>query len=390
MTSPSDEQFGASTPAGRRGLRLQAVVLLASLAVGFGLALSGMLAPASRHSLMQNATTEAIMTGKMEAVVNDILANHLPVGRALRATAGMLRWRVFGSGGAQVWVGQRDWLYIIDEMRTWPDTDAIMAHRADILAQVAQRLRARHVDLVVAIVPDKGRVVVAPMNGPRSSQAERRLPAWLALLGQRGVSAVNLYDSFIRTAPVESLFWRTDTHWSQPGAQLAARTIAARVSTDIDRSHRFVTIEDAQESDGPGDLLRLMSLDGVPDRLLIRLRPAIDRQHRAHTAEMSGQPTAPAAGGLLDETPAPEVALIGSSYSLNANFGGYLEEALGAPVLNTAKLGGGFAKAAAAYFTSDGFRTAPPRLVIWEMPERKLNQPLTEEDAVLAAWAAHG
>jgi len=94
---------------------------------------------------------------------------------------------------------------------------------------------------------------------------------------------------------------------------------------------------------------------------------------------------ASAAGGLLDDDASPQVALIGSSYSVNANFHGFLQEKLGAAVTNLAQAGGGFAGAATAYFTGATFREAPPRVLIWEIPERFMVQPMgIEERAFLA------
>jgi alginate O-acetyltransferase complex protein AlgJ len=260
-----------------------------------------------------------------------------------------------------------------------------MARRADILAQVAARLKARHIDLVVAIVPDKARVVAENMDGPRSAQATARLAQWISMLRSRGIMPVNIYDSVLKRPDRAALWWRTDTHWSQQGAKLGAQAIADAVVTKIDRSHHFVTTEEAVLSDAPGDMLRLMALDKLPDQFGIKLRPAIDRQHRAHTVEQQTGPS----DGLLDAGPEIEVALMGTSFSLNANFAGYLEQALGAKVLNTAEFGGGFARSAAHYLNGRTFRETTPRLIIWEMSERVVGQPLNAEDSALAAWAEH-
>lgn len=91
-------------------------------------------------------------------------------------------------------------------------------------------------------------------------------------------------------------------------------------------------------------------------------------------------------GGLLDEA-VPEVVLLGSSYSVNANFHGSLQQALGAAVTSLAQAGGGFHGAAEAFFGGATFRETPPRLVIWEFPERVMGQPITPaERAFLNRW----
>ncbi len=127
-----------------------------------------------------------------------------------------------------------------------------------------------------------------------------------------------------------------------------------------------------------------MSLDHVPD-LPIPLRPPPDRERPATTAETD--PPAES-GGLLDDAPAPEVALIGSSYSVNAQLpAARLEQALAAPVGQFAQEGGGFWRAARDYFRSEAFRETPPKLVVWEIPERVVNQPIGDEEAAfLRDW----
>ena len=74
--------------------------------------------------------------------------------------------------------------------------------------------------------------------------------------------------------------------------------------------------------------------------------------------------------GLLDETPAPELAVIGTSFSRRANFVPFLSLALVAPVDNRAEDGGGVANAAITYFAKPEFLKTPPRAIVWEIPER--------------------
>ena len=79
----------------------------------------------------------------------------------------------------------------------------------------------------------------------------------------------------------------------------------------------------------------------------------------------------------------PGIAVIGTSFSRNSNFIPFLEAALGTRVVNVARDGGEFAGAANAYFGSATFRDTPPKLVIWEIPERSLQRPLAGEPT---AW----
>ncbi|KPZ11167.1 Cell morphology protein [Pseudomonas syringae pv. spinaceae] len=64
--------------------------------------------------------------------------------------------------------------------------------------------------------------------------------------------------------------------------------------------------------------------------------------------------------------------MIGTSFSRNSGFVGFLQRELGAPIGNFAKDGGEFSGAANVYFDNPAFRQTPPKLLIWEIPERDL------------------
>jgi len=364
------------------GDRILGAAMALALAIGFGLAIAAIGTPGARRRLDGTLDVASMVAGRTAAAINYVTAHYLPIDEALRATGGVLRWRLFGSGGPQVWVGRDGWLFLTEELRPFKDAEAAMRSRIAILRHVQDQLTARKIGLLVILVPDKARVMRAEMHGPRSEQAEARYPELLRLLADAHVPAVNLFDVFASARNMVdkgggALFYRTDTHWNQAGAALAARATAAAIKVPIDRGQKFDTETEPAETEWAGDLLRLMSLEKVPDGLPIRLRPPADRQHVERTVALAG--TQPA-GGLLDDGPSIEVALLGSSYSVNANFAGRLAEAIGAPIGNFAQAGGGFAAAARAYFSGATFRESPPKLVIWEIPERVMGQPIGPDD----------
>ena len=353
-----------------RGARGQAWVMLAVLAVGFGLGVATLSSAGPRLRLGQAMTPAAFLSGGAAAAVNYAMAHDLPIGGALSAAGGVLRWRLFDSGGPLVTVGCRGWLYLTEELRPWPGGDAAMAARAQALHAVAAGLAARGVALRIALIPDKARIQATGRCGaPYSVQSQARYAAFAAMLaGLPWTDVRTAYDG-VRT-PV---YYRTDTHWNQDGAAIAAAAIGSAIDAPIGRDRPFHTAYGA-EIGRAGDLLRLMGLDHAPDLL----RPRPDRERPATTAETD---PAPDTGGLLDAAPVPEVALIGSSYSVNGNFHGALEQTLATPVSQFAQEGGGFWRAARDYFRGEAFRETPPKLVVWEIPERVVNQPIGDEEA---------
>ena len=85
---------------------------------------------------------------------------------------------------------------------------------------------------------------------------------------------------------------------------------------------------------------------------------------------------------LFGDAGVPSIAVLGTSFSRNASFVPFLETALGMRVANFARDGGEFSGAAHAYFNSASFKDTPPKLVIWEIPERSLQRPLASEPAI--------
>ncbi|WP_421989186.1 alginate O-acetyltransferase AlgX-related protein [Roseococcus sp.] len=355
----------------------QAMLVIAVLAWGFTEGLRAIALPAAQQRLQPTLNGASFLAGRTAGAINHIMAHNLPIDPWARAAGGLFRWGLFRSGGPQVRVGCDGWLFLTEELRPWPEAEAVMAERVDALARIRDRLAAQNISLVVAIVPDKARVHGDRLCGaPLSAQSAARYERLVGALRTKNLAPVSLLEPLTALAARQDAYWRTDTHWNQDGAAAAAQAIAARAQgVGIDRPGGFATTRDDALTPGPGDLLRLMGLDILPDGL----RPPIDRQHLAHTSEPE------AAGGLLDEAGAPQVALIGSSYSVNANFHGALQEALGAKVTNLARAGGGFSGAAADYFAGATLREAPPRLIVWEIPERVIGQPITAEERAFFA-----
>ena len=361
---------------------LQGAVAAVLLAVGAWQGVAAIASPQGQQRLRPTLDLASFLSGKLTGAVNHVMAHELPSDPLLRAAGGVFRYNLFRSGGPTVRVGCDGTLFLVEELRPWPDPGAAMAERATGVRRVRDALAARNIALAVAVVPDKARVEAARLCGaPRSAQAEARHDAFLGALREQGLQPIALLPALVAADAQGAAYYRTDTHWNQEGARAAAAAIAtALADAAINRGEEFRTTAATDETEGPGDLLRVTSLDRVPDAL----RPLPDRQRTERTEKAEG---GSGGGGLLDDTPAPEVALVGSSYSVNANFHGALQAALGASVVNAATAGGGFAGSAGAYFSGETFRESPPKLVIWEIPERVVAQPLTQaERDFMARW----
>jgi len=311
--------------------------------------------------------------GKTANVLEKQLDQKLPERTTLIAAANSVRFLLLRSGGDQVRVGRDGWLFFTDELRFHAEAKSHLTARADLLGAAASALERHDVKLVIALVPDKARVYPEHLAGGRIPDYNRtRYQDALGALQQRNVNVVDLLKPLMLAAANGEVYYRSDTHWNQAGAQVAAEAIASevrRLNADLDTT-AFATEKSAVETERAGDLTRLMGLANAPNFL----RSPPDHE----TLMITRQTSADSGGGLFGDASVP-VVLTGTSYSLRGNFHGFLQQALAAKVLNTAKDGSGFLHAATQYLKDEAFRSSRPKILIWEVPERFLGMKLEGE-----------
>ncbi len=280
-------------------------------------------------------------------------------------------WLVFNDTGPRVRQGCPGWLFIADEMKINRHAQANADTKAQAVIDLQQRLAKRGVKLLVAVVPDKSRIASEQLCGvSRPAQLRDRVSNWTAALHSKGVNALDLTSTL---QPIGAkAYLRTDTHWSETGADAAAKAVAAQVQASGMQAtpQKSFDVRNAPPALRPGDLVRLAGIDWLP----VSLQPTPES---VAASEITERAQAVQSGGdnlddLFGDDNLPNVALIGTSFSRNSNFAGFLQLALGAPIGNFGKDGGEFSGAANAYFDSPAFKQTPPKLLIWEIPERDL------------------
>ena len=295
-------------------------------------------------------------------------------------------WLAIGDLGPQVRQGCTGWLFLAEELAPQKDAMALQTARAKAVIEIRDELRQRGIQLVVAMVPDKSRVDSRQLCGlNRPAVFENRLRAWISRLKAADVAVVDT------TPALQALqehgkepFLRTDTHWNETGAAAAAQAVAAFIrSRGIDAEpHQDYDIQAAAPAVRPGDLVRLAGVDGLPAAWQPAPEQAVSSSFTPRKAAEGGA-KASAEDELFGDQNLPTVALIGTSFSRNSHFSEFLAAAVQSPVASFAKDGGNFWGSAGAYFSSDAFKQTPPRLIVWEIPERTLQLPQHNERWVL-------
>lgn len=313
-------------------------------------------------------------TGALTTTLEKQLDLKLPHRENLIALANGLRYLLLRGSADAVRVGRHGWLFLSEEIQYDPQGNANLLARADLMRSVARHLQQQGIAMVVAVVPDKARLYAHELAaGVYPAYNAQRYADVLQALRQRQVQTVDLLNPLLAASQNAEVYYRGDTHWNQIGALVAAQEIAAATRTlALQPSTRFETSPSGPLAARTGDLVRLMGLAGLP----ACLRPGDDMEAPLTTQAIKS--TAPGPASLFGDAGIP-VTLLGTSYSQRANFSGALQQTLSAQVLNMAQDGGGFLQAARRYFADDAYRTAPAKLIVWEVPERFFTLPLAQE-----------
>jgi alginate O-acetyltransferase complex protein AlgJ len=334
-------------------------LLVASVPVNWHFFRSG---PDHAREVPQNAL--AFVGGDTTAAITDNYNQGFLLRDAGIDLFGTLSWALFHEGRKGVLAGEHGWLFSAEEFETDADSAERVVHAADFMADVKDRLAEQGVALAVAIVPAKASIYPEELGRYRQPAEPRgRYERLLALLAERGVDAIDLRPALQGAKTDGATYLHTDTHWTPFGATVAANAIAAHLAgADLGDTVTGFARQDLPPAEYSGDLTRFVRIAPFA-RSLAPHPDTLD----GFEAEASGA----AGGGLFDDGAIP-VTLVGTSYSANAkwSFEAALKLALSRDVLNVAAEGEGPFKPMSDYLRSPTFTDAPPRLVIWEVPER--------------------
>ncbi|MCK7551375.1 alginate O-acetyltransferase [Marinobacter goseongensis] len=295
-----------------------------------------------------------------------------------------INYTLFSEGRKGVVVGQDEWLFSDEEIYPASREGDVPDRNLKRVQQVADYLLAEGIPLVVLVVPAKARIYSEKLGSTRPEEVMVSLyDTFLRSLTAAGIPAPDVRPAMEQAQRSgESVFLRTDTHWSPSGADLFAERAAGYIRdrfNGLSWDEQSFSTSIGEPMPHRGDLLNYIPVDPAftdfgpaPDELI----PRTTRVNRGGQAD---------AGALFGDD-ATSAVLVGTSYSANPlwDFAGALRKHLGRDLINVAEEGDGPIVPMIDYLNSSDFRDQPPQLVIWEFPERYLAQPLESEQA--QAW----
>jgi alginate O-acetyltransferase complex protein AlgJ len=309
-----------------------------------------------------------IMDGKWAAEFEKKFGEISPFSAPSRNLWGKIEFALFNQGRKGVVTGNDGWLFTNEEFSCPPKAEQNLYDNLSYIMQTNKLLSEKNVRLSIVLIPAKARVFPQHLAGYEMPSCRESLYDRVRnFLTDNHVPVTDLLPAMQISPDREEFYLKTDTHWSPAGARFAARQEAAVIQAYIDDLGLQTTSFTSQPGaikNRQGDLANYI--------------PGADIAPETLTTFVSGTTIASADGGQgLFDSNVPEVTLVGTSYSANPDwhFEGFLKEALKTDVLNAADEGMGPFVVMDKYMQDQSWQQTPPKLVIWEIPERYLLMP---------------
>lgn len=312
-----------------------------------------------------------VLNGRWAKAVETHYDDEFPIKRLGTNLWAALDYKLFNEGRPGVVLGRDHWLYSDEEFNPAVNQAQNLQDNYALVEGVRQTLKAKGVQLVMAIVPAKVRLYPEHLGEVQPASIHAGLyQDFHARVAADKIIAPDLLGP-LQQAKLhgQQVFLRTDTHWTPDGAEVAAKQLARVINAKTLLSgepQRFVT--DAESiTPHSGDLRLFLPLDPLFENLMPPKEPLQKRVTHAVQTQAAGD------DALFADSEMP-VALVGTSYSANPNwnFVGALKQALGSEVVSYAEDGHGPILPMLSYLKSDDFKNSPPQVLIWEFPERYL------------------
>ncbi len=333
-----------------RVFSFNALVLLATVLTGLILTVAG-------GGWTENQTDKTVLNGARSKALETSLEKAFPLRQAVIDVWGSLEFSIFGNGRKGVLVGSDGWFYSSEEFERPKNFDSEIVNKLEYITQVKDALENAGIKLAVVLIPAKARVYPEHLGRHvRPKYWDDVYSKFLADLQAKGVIAPNVLNAMKAR---DSMFLKTDTHWTPQGARVAAQAVAELVKPLLEFQTQVFSEKPGKLENHFGDLLKFIPLASFSPK------PTPDK---LETPMVEG--TQSAGAGLFGDSNI-EVALVGTSYSKNPkfNFDGALKLELQTDVLNLALEGKGPITP-----MTDFLRGTPKnlKLVVWEISERFL------------------
>ncbi len=270
-----------------------------------------------------------------------------------------------------------DWLFTVYEFALTSDAADTKAS-IDALIAANRLFQAKGIAVVIAITPSKVRIHQdqLPASKPLDAYTDGKYDNIVKALNAGGVAVADVNKAFMASPHRTSdtpLFLRLDTHWSQTGSFTAGEAIKGAVlgnprlkaALDATPEVKFTMEWNANKANQRArDLVRLLPPTAGP-------YPPEQARNFKVTRETAAQASLTGAGENVG------VLTIGSSFTnRNTNFPDSVRFNLQRELLDISlPVDQGPWFGMLSYLGDEAYKTRPPKLIVWEIPEREFRSP---------------
>ena len=312
---------------------------------------------------------QTVLNGRWTKAVETHYDDEFPIKRLSTNVWAALDYKLFNEGRPGVVLGEDQWLFTDEEFDAIARGEKNLAENLALVRGVQDTLNKQGTQLVLAIIPAKTRLYPEHIGERTPARLHTDLyQRFHQQVAEAGINAPDLLQPLKDAKQRGQVFLRTDTHWTPLGAEVVAQQLGTAIARQVQLpgEQTFITAEQGT-AEYKGDLISFLPLDPLFSYML----PKPDTLHKRIT-EVLGGPSDDADALFADSDIL--VGLVGTSYSANPNwnFLGALKQALRSDVVNYAEEGHGPIQPMLKYLQSDAFKNTPPKVMVWEFPERYL------------------
>jgi alginate O-acetyltransferase complex protein AlgJ len=349
---------------------LPTACLLAMFA--YGLYTTGHYLLVAEKPWAEEVTIGSIIHGQTAQAIEAGLEQDVSVRSFAIQTWNAIGYGIFGQARVGTLVGSQAWLFTDEEFVWTKDSMHNLDANLDSIAQSVEALHRKGIKVALLFVPAKADIYSEQLGGYQLPETQEALYSMVLSRAQStGADFIPDLRSAFLANKTDELFLRSDTHWSVAGARLAARLVC-----DLSRSALPEPVAFDQGEQPPvthrGDLTNFLALGPYERWLALPSDTIVPVTSTPVVAELSADALF---GGARDDLSIP-VTLVGTSYSANPlwSFEALLRLACQQDILNVAADGEGPFDPMRNYLSDlETASGANPKLVIWELPIRYLD-----------------
>lgn len=310
-----------------------------------------------------------IVQGREALALEKVYKDVFPIRDFSAGLLNAISFGIFGEARQGLIKGSDGWLFT-DEEFSWDLKSAAAVERhLKLVADSTVKLRQSGIEPILLLLPEKADIYRDKLGRvePPVSRQHYYDDIRQRLLRIGGVQVPDLRRAFVSARKDVPVFLQSDTHWTVEGAGVAARLVADVLTKEAQLKHKDFTIKQEPPISHVGDLHKFARFS-----VFAPLFP----QTGDRLVPLTAVPSELSLDALLEEDAAPEMALVGSSFSANSkwSFEAQLRAQARVDVINFAEEGKGPFLPMETFLQSKLTEQKQLKYVVWEMPLRYFDE----------------